>query len=505
MQMKQSILMLSLFAVTACGGELQLNLIINDPCNQPVLRVAGIEQIELNIASQEGETQQEAWDVADSQGEATDLTPVPNATVSVLGRSGSAAVAAISVGPVNLDGGDEDVIDLSLVFGKVDTFFHTTNADEASNGHLICTSTAMARQGHSATLLPDGKVWVVGGATEDTSSIIYHDSTEFFDPEKGVYAPGPTMEWTRAYHRATTLDDGRVLITGGDGMSGLNVTTWLVALVYDPHKEGADPFDEVGMRSQRANHTATLLDDGRVLLAGGTNGASVLATTEIFDPQTMSFCDGPSLLGQGRAHHAAVRIGRQQVALIGGEGSVGPLDSVQFVNVGGCGQGTATPGPNLVTARAHLSAAMVPGQAGIAVVGGFAGVASPHYNQAGLNSLELIKLNPTNLAQSTVESCSSSLAVPRGDATMLPVGSSLMIVGGVNTPNGVVNSSEVISFSGIGSCSPVIAFTAGGLGTPRAGAEATALVGGDILISGGYGLAGGIASIGQSEIYVRRR
>jgi len=500
-------------ACLGCGSELQLNLIINDPCNQGILSdpSLGLQHIEVELASPSlAEAEGTVWSRADGKGELKSLTPVSDATVSVVGRGDSgagvpgAAVAAIGVGLVDLTGVEGNVVDLDLVFGRVDTFFNTTDAAAASGGDVVCTGLLAARHGHTATRMGNGKVFIAGGVRENPTSTTYWQTTEIFDPQSGLFDGGPEMAWVRKAHTATLLEDGRILLAGGIGLSDGQVQYWRVALIYDPALGGF--LEPVIMKEQRANHTATLLADGRVLLAGGTMETRDLQTTEIFDPASMSFCQGPSLSSQARAFHAAVRVGPSQVALVGGQGSGAPLGLVQFVNVAGCSQGTVTAGPTLQTPRSYPSAVLIPGDA-ILVAGGFNGVVTAPEDGTGITSVEIVKLNPQNLGASTVECGSLQLTAPRGAATAAPLpGGGAVVVGGIGMPGQALASVERILVNDLGSCSATIAWTAVGLSTGRARPEVTPLLGGDLLVTGGFAMDGSTAtSQAQAEIYVRPR
>jgi len=129
------------------------------------------------------------------------------------------------------------------------------------------------------------------------------------------------MHDRRADHTATLLPDGRVLIAGGMVENGvfLNSTE-----LFDPAK-GTFAV-AASMHSRRVSHSATLLRNGKVLIAGGLagrvfeGGPGVVASTEIFDPATGRFTPGPSM-STPRTGHAAVLLANGKVLVAGGAGS----------------------------------------------------------------------------------------------------------------------------------------------------------------------------------------
>jgi hypothetical protein len=506
---------LSLLLASGCNGALDLNLVINDPCNQRVLSepTLGLDHIELVLTSPAlAQPEGTVWSKSDGQGEVADLSPVADATLAVTGRASTgggepgAVVAAISVGLLDLTRADgEDPVELSIVFGRLGTFFNTTDADAASNGNVQCTALGAERHGHTATLLPDGKVFIAGGTRQSATSTTYWESTEIFDPRTGLFEFGPNMKWVRQAHTATLLDDGRVLVAGGIGLIGENVDTLRAAVIFDP-ESGEFAGAPISMVEQRANHTATLLGDGRVLLAGGTVGARELQTTEIFDPATGTFCAGPSLSPQTRAFHSAVRVSANAVALIGGQGSGAPLGLVQFVEVAGCNQGTAKSGPTLGTPRSYPAAALAPAQDAIIVAGGFEAAVNNPESAEGSDAVEVVRLNPANLSQSTVACGTLGLMSPRGAAALAEIPGGVVIVGGIGAPGQALPTAETLLVNDAQSCDIAINWTNGDLSTARAGARATPLIGGDVLVTGGFAVSGGrVQSLGPGEIFVRPR
>lgn len=491
--------------LVGCGKTLQLNLVIHDPCNQQALADSQLEHLEVLIESPDLERPvRTTWSIADGKGSLDGMQPVTDAVLSVIGRASNAsgnpgeAVAATTVGLLDLSGdAGGDVVDIEVVVGKIGSFISTTNAQQKE-----CSVQVAARRGHTATALPDGTVFIAGGSKVDAQTYRFWSTTEIYDPETGLFNRGPEMQWVREGHAATALADGRVLLTGGVGKSDQqDLTTWRIAQIYDA-KRGKLSAEPIAMLDPRAHHTATLLEDGRVLLAGGLNGTRELGTTEIFDPRTETFVAGPTLASP-RSHHTAVRVGRAVVAVIGGRGASGVLSTIEFVNLD---TNQIVAGPALTTGRSHAVAALVPGKDAVMVAGGFdALVTDPHLG-SGLDSIEVVQLSTQNLATSTVVCSGLKLKAKRGDPSLAVVGTSLLVVGGVSASGQLNGSADLLEFSGSNVCTPTIDAVAGGLSVSRAGAETTTLLGGDVLLTGGYTIAqGSPASVIEGEIFVVRR
>ncbi|MEM7307273.1 MAG: kelch repeat-containing protein [Planctomycetota bacterium] len=195
---------------------------------------------------------------------------------------------------------------------------------------------SVERSTHTATRLDDGRVLIVGGL--DTNGVC-HATCEIFDLNNSTMTPAASMGTPRSGHTATLLDDGRVLVTGGFADYQNPGTAWLSALItsqntgeiYDPVTDTWTPLAGP-MASKRSGHTATKMDDGRVLIVGGVDGGftisfgttvapSFTGTCEIFDPADDSLTPVASLPGFGngeRAFHAAALLGNGDVIVTGG-------------------------------------------------------------------------------------------------------------------------------------------------------------------------------------------
>lgn len=142
-----------------------------------------------------------------------------------------------------------------------------------ASGFSVVGDMSVARHNHTATLLPDGKVLIAGGTNWDGSQGGSLNTAEIFDPGTGTFETLITMVRTRAAHTATLMDDGTVLLTGGDSQGTVEI--------YYP---STGRFRSAGsMTTLRSEHTATILPDGTVLITGGNPG-SELNSAEIFYP-----------------------------------------------------------------------------------------------------------------------------------------------------------------------------------------------------------------------------
>jgi hypothetical protein len=138
-----------------------------------------------------------------------------------------------------------------------------------------------ARAGHTATLLQDGKILIAGG-TGNSGGFLALASAELYDPSNGTFTPTGDMTTARTGHSATLLANGKVLIAGGDS-GGPGPYTFLVsAEIYDP---STGTFTATGNMTANGGFgwsSSDLLPDGRVLIAAEGNA-------EVYDPSTGTF------------------------------------------------------------------------------------------------------------------------------------------------------------------------------------------------------------------------
>jgi N-acetylneuraminic acid mutarotase len=228
-----------------------------------------------------------------------------------------------------------------LVAGGVKSSGGTAAADVFDPATSTWSSAApmgVMRASHTATLLPDGRVLVTGGSTVSTSAsqgYVNNASAEIYDPVANTWTATPPMSVARSHHTATLLADGKVLVVGGEN------ATYLVeasAEIYDPvaNTWAAPRAQPLAARSQ---HTATLLANGKVLVAGGfdivAGVLTPLASAELYDPVlvTTTTVDGNGIatvtvtgqdftatapLAFARDGHSATRLADGRVVVAGG-------------------------------------------------------------------------------------------------------------------------------------------------------------------------------------------
>ena len=200
--------------------------------------------------------------------------------------------------------------------------------DPATNLFTPTGTLRVARAGPVAVLLDGGKVLVAGGSDAVGS---YLASADLYDSTAGTFSATGAMPGRRVGDTATALQTsgsppaatGLVLVAGGfDG------TYVAASSVYDPT---GGTFTATGaLQGQRGFQTAALLPDGTVLIAGGTNGAVVLATAEIYDPVSGTFAPASQDMGSRRWHHTATRLQDGRVLIVGGSSGAGTLTSAEL-------------------------------------------------------------------------------------------------------------------------------------------------------------------------------
>jgi N-acetylneuraminic acid mutarotase len=182
----------------------------------------------------------------------------------------------------------------------------------------IVAPMSVARGQHSAVLLPDGEVLVFGGATTyfgETGDVTAR--AEIFNPASNSWRPAAPMSKPRYAHSAALLTDGRVLVAGGWYATSNSDRSHETAEIYDPV---ADRWTATGsMTKPRAEYGLVSLPDGRVLAAGGVDVVfKVMPGSELYDPTTGVWMSMGNL-GVGRMFLAIETLPDGRVLVAGGE------------------------------------------------------------------------------------------------------------------------------------------------------------------------------------------
>ena len=316
-------------------------------------------------------------------------------------------------------------------------------------------SMSTPRIGHTATLLPTGKVLVTGGGDSLGAQL---SAAELYDPETGVWSPTASMSVPREGHTATLLPTGQVLVVGGfngRGPAGMLAS----AELYDP---ATGEWHATGSLSvPRADHTETLLGSGQVLVLGGVvfvgQQAQATSSAELYDPATGEWHATGSLV-TARLENTATLLASGQVLVVGGSSLEGPLSSAELYDPA---VGTWTPAAPMLAGRGFHTATLL--LSGAVLVAG--GCCTP---------TEAELYDP---ASGAWRRTGSLLAPNSGTATRLPSGR-VLLVGASNIGAPIPNTelfdpaSETWSDAG---CTTI----------PRPGHTATLLLSGAVLVAGG--------------------
>jgi hypothetical protein len=189
-------------------------------------------------------------------------------------------------------------------------------------------SMGSARAEHTATLLPNGKVLVAGGVADGNEAVALA-SAELYDPSTGSWTATGSMVTPRARHTATLLKNGKVLVAGGycpgttKGCPSVLDPDGAIATaeLYDP---ATGKWTATGsMKTTRFRHTASLLADGKVLVAGAEHGMpdAILAAAEVYDPGTGKWTPTTDMI-TARTQQFAVLLKDGTVLMVGGIGPV---------------------------------------------------------------------------------------------------------------------------------------------------------------------------------------
>jgi hypothetical protein len=240
----------------------------------------------------------------------------------------------------------------NLLLGRVNGFVKTTFLSGDDLGHCSTLAQQRGRYGHTATLLKDGRVLIVGGIQRFNQIDEILPTFEIYDPKTGAHRHvvgtdgkilGLNAGSGRVFHTATRLEDGNVLIAGGLGLIEGKWMSLSHSEVFDAEREMFPPEKVAVMQSARADHTATFLKNpDKVLVAGGAlyvgkdDISGYLDSAEVYDPAANTWTPAANPMSISRARHRAAALGvtsdRGLVLITGGVNGGGVLDTVDIYN-----------------------------------------------------------------------------------------------------------------------------------------------------------------------------
>jgi len=217
------------------------------------------------------------------------------------------------------------------------------------------TSLGTPRDLAAATVLPDGKVLVAGGATGSASVLA---TAERFDPATTAWTPVGALSTARWRHRVVT-SGGKTLVLGGSSSSAFSDPPALSSTeLFDAATGTFSAGPPLG--AARATFTTTILPGGKVLVVGGENGAVSLSSVELWDPAAGTIVSKKPM-SIARAEHGAVLLPSGKVLVAGGRSGSTPLSTTEIYDPA---SDTWTASGSMATARAGLGLVVLDDKAG---------------------------------------------------------------------------------------------------------------------------------------------
>jgi hypothetical protein len=374
-----------------------------------------------------------------------------NITTSVTWSSSATNVATISSAG-NATGAGQGTTTIQAAVGTV---IGSASLTGTPSPFIFTGSLNTPRAYHTATLLQNGQVLITGGSAGGSTFL---GSCELYNPATGTFTYTGNLLIPRAWHTATLLQNGQVLIAGGEAYSNGSGYKPLPAEIYNP---ATGYFSYTGsLNTARTNYTATLLQNGQVLLAGGSNDA----TAELYDPTAGTFTYTTGNMTTIVGFQSSTLLNDGTVLIAGGSGFSGSTAGAELYN----------PTSKTFSATGSLNSPRDTHTATLLSNGNVL-IATGENKGTYLTTAELY--NPT----AKTFTVTGSLANPRLNSSANLLSSGNVLIAGGFAPSGLnVAAAELYNPTG-GTFS-----LAGNLNIPR-GFHASALLNnGTVLIAGGW-------------------
>ena len=461
-----------------CGVSKEIEVQVVDPCNQEA--VGTMDFLEFRpIGTGIDSDQLSTIESVDAKmlGRPLEVPLTTDFQIAIIGRRErfDAPIAGLGVSwTIDLFQAS-DPVRLMVPFGLINRFYRTTELADPRQ----CSFPVWGRYGTTATFIPEsGRVLIVGGVDIEVQGgvtrPVYLRDVELYDPSTGRFdvAAELGVGGARAFHTASYLGGGRVLIAGGEALAEVTESLQTAFII-----DAADPRNvRIGtrifvMQEARTGHTATPLADGRVVIAGGRelmgprpedHGYS--ETLELYDPSEGTFTylgdvnGNPLKMSAARFGHTASRLppaaegGPERVVIAGGTNGSNPVPFLDLVTIEPSSEGSTghvvTASTGFSVGPIHHSATLVLDgvfeEGAVLFAGGYARIqdAEP---QGGLPRNPLDRVEVWTLEEGAlVRSCTASLVGPRGFHTAAIEGRRAVFVGGLGPTGQALDTAEVV-------------------------------------------------------------
>lgn len=374
------------------------------------------------------------------------------------------------------------ILTIGALFSDATTLLSSAPRLPSSSSASWATTGSMAtpRRLLGLALLQNGSVLAAGGWDKDAPGYALA-SVELYDPTRGTWTPTGSLNAARFWFgNLVVLNSGKVLVASGTDGSGAN--EYYSAELYDPSQGTWSYTGSVNTR--RRNPTLTLLNDGRVLLAGGRNGvpypcSGFVSSAELYDPSTGTWSYTGSL-SAARESHQAVRLAGGNVLIAGGYGPCG--DHYKYGEVYNPALGTWSVTGPMTTGSVYGSLTLLP-SGKVLLAGG-------ETSDGTITPLAQL-FDPGTGAWSVT----GSMNVPRWEhtATLLNDGR-VLIAGGYNTTGELASSEIYDPATGLWTAGP-------DLQQKRREHAAVGLPNGKVLVTGGQAAGVPTEELASSELY----
>ena len=484
--------------------------VVSTVCDQELDPFMGVNVIEVRISGPGIETPlRTTTQRMDTRVQIPQIPAGPDRVIEVRGLAELSSARPLSIGrstPIEIPDVLTDSnkrLDINIFMRRIDSFTPPSSAAAPRE----CSTMRSLRAAHTATLLKDGRVFIAGGFRFDGSNRLALVDTEFFDPNKGTFEQGPVMaigggtQLFKAFHTATLLRNGQVMLFGGEryttGVTPQQTSPQTVVLIFDVEQGafGAVPSRQNPVNIARTRHLAIPEASGRVLIVGGQKGSTLAPVGEIewFDPNTnrVEVMTGENL-PRAEASAAAVQDGGI-IVVAGGVDGAGMLSGdVNYFRFDGSSFVRAGATQQMPAGRRGAAAVPLADDRTVLVMGG--------YN----NATQMVP-DPSSIAiktgNNTVESSNATIG-ERGDAcAALLQGGNVLVTGGRKVGGMADGSATLIRYDV--AKATLTAAAAAPMKVPRYWHTCTTLADGSVLVTGGAsdGTGGGATTLRDALIY----